>query len=334
MLVPIIGMKSGSLESLTLRATLTKQERMIFSMAKSIVISPDDLPQALEIFWARVCKTNNCWQWGKSHFYGTFTYNGKEYQATRWIWTALNGPIPDGLFVCHKCDNPPCVRPDHLFLGTNSDNMKDCVRKGRNGFQRYPYFQVYGEFHGNSILTDEIVLQIRELRKTLPAGEIAKQLNIKRDHVRAICSGNHWKHLPAHAEYPRLSSKTMKTNKTEIEILRIRWRRWLGNITKVDKCDWLMLLESTWLAWLDIVFSKTQTNHYPLNDQPTRERIKAIYAHAIDIATLDDLTHLDCLFVEDHLEKERRWQKARWQREKHRATAQPATLGRAQEEGE
>jgi len=85
-------------------------------------------------FWAKVQKTENCWLWlGElvGNGYGRFYIHNGIFVAHRMSWIIHNGPIPNGLFVCHHCDNPPCVRPDHLFLGTNSDNMKDCAAKGR-----------------------------------------------------------------------------------------------------------------------------------------------------------------------------------------------------------
>jgi hypothetical protein len=63
--------------------------------------------------------------------YGTMHVGGHRVRAHRVAWTIVNGPIPEGMFVCHRCDNPKCVRDDHLFIGTQADNMRDCARKGR-----------------------------------------------------------------------------------------------------------------------------------------------------------------------------------------------------------
>ena len=87
-------------------------------------------------FWARVDKTEDCWQWRGAKTtlgYGTIgTYPGnKTLLVHRFAYEMLVGKIPDGLYVCHRCDNPGCVNPAHLFLGTAKDNMHDCLAKGR-----------------------------------------------------------------------------------------------------------------------------------------------------------------------------------------------------------
>jgi hypothetical protein len=91
-----------------------------------------------ERFWPRVMLgfASGCWEWGAStngKGYGQINVGGRgrPLLAHRVSWELMNGPIPDGLLVLHKCDNPPCVNPSHLFLGTVTDNMRDCARKGR-----------------------------------------------------------------------------------------------------------------------------------------------------------------------------------------------------------
>lgn len=97
-----------------------------------------DLANIRERFERHVVRTSGCWGWRGSkteHGYGRLSLGGrgaKIDRAHRVSWLLNFGPVPPGIDVCHKCDNPECSRPDHLFLGTRSDNMKDCVSKGRD----------------------------------------------------------------------------------------------------------------------------------------------------------------------------------------------------------
>lgn len=91
-------------------------------------------PNTVEDFWKFVQKSEGCWEWSGNRWnsgYGRFFYHWKMIPAHRFSWEIANGPIPNGLYVCHSCDNKPCVRPDHLFLGTHQDNIADMMQKGR-----------------------------------------------------------------------------------------------------------------------------------------------------------------------------------------------------------
>jgi hypothetical protein len=116
---------------------------------------------------------NGCWIWRgrvRSDGYGEISVNGKGRATHRVAHEELIGPIPEGLQVCHKCDNRQCINPDHLFLGTQKDNQQDMARKGRGVLNRK------GEAHPAAKLTNDQYEEIRTLRK---AGVMRKELAIK-----------------------------------------------------------------------------------------------------------------------------------------------------------
>lgn len=100
-----------------------------------------------ERFWEKVFKTTTCWIWtgATAHHYGQIKRDGKKVGAHIVSFELANGELPTGMKVLHKCDNPLCVRPDHLFSGTLSDNMVDCVAKGRHYNP-----MLNGAVHGNT----------------------------------------------------------------------------------------------------------------------------------------------------------------------------------------
>ena len=146
-------------------------------------------------FWAHVKKTKGCWIWtaGKAQGYGVFRLRGKIAKAYRHSWELANGPIPKGGWICHHCDNPPCVRPSHLFLGDRSANMRDMWNKGR-----HPALSGPGELAPNSKLTDTNVRKIKGmLREKIPPPVIAAKFKVDRSTISHINRGFTWRHICA-----------------------------------------------------------------------------------------------------------------------------------------
>jgi len=139
---------------------------------------------------------NDCWLWlgaKNNKGYGQFRVNGKMELAHRVSWTLNSGKIPRGLNVLHKCDVCACVNPNHLFLGSQKDNIKDCVKKKRNHVN-WPEHK--GEKHGMSKLTEKDVKEIREKRKNGEKGtKLAKEYKVSRTTIVDIVYGKLWKHI-------------------------------------------------------------------------------------------------------------------------------------------
>jgi hypothetical protein len=158
-------------------------------------------PSLTEVFSRFFVPTDGCWIWTgsiRTTGYGEVGIPGerKTIAAHRASWIIHNGPIPDGLMVCHHCDNRRCVRPDHLFIGTAADNARDCVEKGRSN-------SPHGIRSGNAKLTWDQVQEIR--RRHVPgihparrtggsSTELAAEFGVTKQYVWQLSSGK-WRNV-------------------------------------------------------------------------------------------------------------------------------------------
>jgi len=174
----------------------------------------------LDRFYSKVDKTQECWIWccGKTKAgYGKFKVQGKTVNAHRWIYKAETGnwDIGEMDYVCHKCDNPLCVRLDHLFLGSPALNMEDKVAKGRqskgpefvakrnhatgkrNGKHTMPEATPRGEKAGGAKLTAKDVLSIRDAanKKISTRYQLAKTYMVSFTQITRIVNRETWKHI-------------------------------------------------------------------------------------------------------------------------------------------
>ena len=153
-------------------------------------------------FLRRVRKTETCWLWiGQldRHGYGAFRDNSRTMKAHRTAWEMYRGQIPDNMVVCHNCpsgDNPSCVNPDHLFIGTQGDNTRDMDKKGRRGTTKGYKYNVdwSGSNNGNAKIDQETADKIRERYRTvrITQSELAREFDVSPATVSLIVTGQRW----------------------------------------------------------------------------------------------------------------------------------------------
>jgi hypothetical protein len=150
---------------------------------------------AITRFWRKVRKTKTCWIWtdhtGKRGT-GIIWISGKPISAHIFAYEQFIGPIPDGLYICHHCDNPKCVNPKHLFAGTQNDNMQDMKRKKR---ANHPL----GEANGRAVLTEANVREIRAFCKpwSKQHGQViyAKKFGVTVTAIQDVLKRKRWSHV-------------------------------------------------------------------------------------------------------------------------------------------
>lgn len=160
--------------------------------------------RTLSEFMALVTKLgpSDCWEWNGRLVgrYGRFfdCRNGihRDYVASRWIYEHLHGILDSGIQVCHKCDNPSCVNPQHLYAGTASTNALDAVRSGRHWSKAKRYLAAKGVGHGSAKLDDLQVLAIRsEISAGYTSSVVAKRYGVNKTTICRIARRVLWRHV-------------------------------------------------------------------------------------------------------------------------------------------
>ena len=153
----------------------------------------------MERFWSKVDirGADECWEWQAStrHGYGQFGVGTRATLrveiASRFAYELANGTIPEGLAVCHTCDNPPCVNPAHLYTGTQADNVADMDAKGRRGIHK-----PIGEHNGSAKLTESDVHSIREmLADGATFAAVGRTFGVTSNQISNIHKGRAWAHV-------------------------------------------------------------------------------------------------------------------------------------------
>lgn len=149
-------------------------------------------------FWDSVNKTDSCWNWTAASCgigYGMFMLDRIKYKTHRLSYEAYHGEIPGGMHVLHRCDNPRCVNPDHLFLGNHYDNMHDAILKkrtkiGLKGYFSGAYTGHKGEKNKKAKLSE---LDVKNIRKSdIPTPKIAKIYCVSRQTIWSVRRGKTW----------------------------------------------------------------------------------------------------------------------------------------------
>lgn len=147
----------------------------------------------VELIWEKMISrrvvVGECWEWSGGHTcgYGVMSFMGKSWRVHRLCWFLKHGPIEAGRYICHKCDNRSCWNPSHLFIGTQSDNIKDAVSKMR---------MARGEDHGRAVLNNKAIIEIRvSYERGEPGYLIARRLGVSFSSIYNILSKKSWSHV-------------------------------------------------------------------------------------------------------------------------------------------
>jgi hypothetical protein len=161
------------------------------TVIEEIAAEREHMQAATKRFMGKVKKGESCWLWSgrrNNHGYGQLRFRNKQWVASRFAWLIFKGPIPAGMCVLHRCDVPACVNPDHLFLGSHADNMRDMKKKGRGR-------DATGEANSRAKLKEADVRAIRVLKGQVSYAQIAEKFGVSSGMVSMIVNRQNWGHL-------------------------------------------------------------------------------------------------------------------------------------------
>lgn len=202
----LISLKSVPKEELRAKANrkhVPRRKRVMLRDADGRLIGTQkrSYAEVLSDFWNRVDKRGEteCWEWigGRNgrpplKHYGIMWWGTKKYKTHRFSYEIHKGEVPKGKLVCHTCDNPPCVNPAHLYVGTDADNNRDKFSRGRANLE-------IGEGRYNAKLTEDDIREIRrryKCRHPINSGlALAREFGIVRSMVNSIVKRRRWKHV-------------------------------------------------------------------------------------------------------------------------------------------
>ncbi len=192
------------------RSSMAQKRVMLSPITVKAIRAKDDGLR----FWSKVIigAADECWEWTASRTpqgYGRFSFEGGGKYAHRAAWILLHGSIPDGMCICHHCDNPACVNLEHLYLGDAKSNRQDCVRRDRavlpagedHWMHQRPDDVPKGSQRGQAKLTESIVREIRHRKqtRTCPVREfisrLAEEYGVCRGTIAKVVWGKTWKHV-------------------------------------------------------------------------------------------------------------------------------------------